>query len=111
MIEPAAEQRAIAQFRDQGADISFVARDRAVDALMGQQHAAFQVEPSTDRPQRLPDLAEVRQGCKLVESGDGEGHGGGLSGGWGGGNPSSSRRTPAPIHRGPSIGRWSQRPW
>jgi hypothetical protein len=46
-------------------------------ALLRQQHAAFQFEAGTDRPQRLLELAEVRQGCKLVEGGDGERHAGG----------------------------------
>src|SRR5688500_4094212 len=87
MVEPAVEQRAIAQLADQAADSRFASCDRAVDALMRQQHAAFQLETSANRPQRLPELAEVRQGCKLVASGDGEGHAGGLSGGWGRGNP------------------------
>ena len=72
------------QFADERVDGFFAARDRAVDALMRQQHAAFQPEAGADRAQRLPQLAEIRQRGKLIEGGDLERHGGGLSGGRGG---------------------------
>ncbi len=72
VVEPAAEQRAVAQLPDQFGDGALAARDGAVDALMRQQHAAFQLQASAKRPQRLPELAEVGQGCKLVKSGNGE---------------------------------------
>ena len=59
---------------------SALARQRAVDALMGQQHAAFQPELGAERPQRLAQLPEIRQRGELIEGGDVVRHGGGLSG-------------------------------
>ena len=81
MVEPAAEQVAVAQCVDQFVDGLRASRQRAVDAFMGQQHAAFQPELGAKRPQRLAQIAEIRQRGELIEGGDLVGHVGGLSGG------------------------------
>ena len=44
IVEPAAEQFALLQFADERGDAFIASRHRAVDALMRQQHAAFQPE-------------------------------------------------------------------
>ena len=44
IVEPAAEQGAVLQFADERVDGFIAARNRAVDALMRQQHAALQPE-------------------------------------------------------------------
>ena len=71
-------------FRKAGAE---AARHRAVDALMGQQHAALDPKPYRECAQRLAQLPEVRQGGELVEGSDLERHGDHLSGRPGRGNP------------------------
>ncbi len=43
---------------------------RAVDALLGEQHAALQIERRADRAQGLAQLPEVRQCGELIEGGD-----------------------------------------
>src|SRR5258706_393338 len=50
------------------------ARERAVDAFIGQQHAALQLQIGADRAQRLAQLPEMRQCGELIESGDLAGH-------------------------------------
>src|SRR5256886_10453492 len=74
VIEPAAEQGAVAQFMNQCVDRLRAARKRAVDAFMGQQHAALQPEIGADRAQRLAQLPEIRQRGELIEGGDLMGH-------------------------------------
>jgi len=86
-VEPAAEQGAAPQLFDQRINAVSMACKRAVDALMGQQHAALQPETGADRAQRFAQAAKIRQGCELIEGGDFERHGGGLAGGRGSGNP------------------------
>ena len=75
------------QLPDERVDALVAARNRAVDALMRQQHAALQPEAGSKRAQRLAQLPEVRQRGELVEGGDLEGHGDRLSGRPGRGNP------------------------
>ena len=64
---------------------SGLARKRAVDALMGQKHAALQSEAGAKRAQRLAQFPEIRQRGELIEGGDLVRHGEGLSGGLGSG--------------------------
>jgi hypothetical protein len=72
---------------DEFSDVIGSARDRAVDAFMGEQHASFQPETGTKRAQRLAQFPEIRKPRELIESSDLTGHGAGLSGGQDGGNP------------------------
>ncbi len=87
IIEPAAEQGAVAQFAGQFGDGRGLAGQRTVDAFPGQQHAALQSKAGAKRAQRLAQFPEIGQRGELIESGDLTGHGGGLSGGVGSGNP------------------------
>jgi len=57
-----------------------IARQRAVDALMRQQHAAFQFQRCANGAQRLAQLAEIGQRNKLIEGGNLVSHRDGLSG-------------------------------
>src|SRR5262249_35035237 len=61
---------------DKGGDAARLSRERAVDALMGEQHAALQSQPREKRARRVAQLAEVRQLRELIEGGNFEGHGG-----------------------------------
>ena len=87
IVEPAAEKGAVLQLADERVDALIAARNRAVDALMRQQHAALQPEAGGKRAQRLAQLPEIRQRGELIEGGDLERHGDRLSGGPGRGNP------------------------
>ena len=87
IVEPAAEQGAVLQLLDERVDALIAARNRAVDALMRQQHAALQPEAGANRAQRLAQLPEIRQRGELIEGGDLERHGDRLSGRPGRGNP------------------------
>ena len=80
MVEPAAEKRAMLQLANECVDALAAARNRAVDALMRQQHAALQSDARGKRAQRLAQLPEVRQRGELIEGGDLERHGDRLSG-------------------------------
>ncbi len=73
-VEPAAKEIAMAQRRDEFIDGPRLARNRAIDPFMGQQHAAFQGEVAAQCPQRFAQLPEVRQGGKLVKGGNLGGH-------------------------------------
>ena len=70
VVEPAAKQRAALQFFNQCGNCLGAAGKRAVDAFMGQQHAALQPEFGADRAQRLAQLPEIRQRGELIEGGD-----------------------------------------
>src|SRR5712691_3677031 len=70
VVEPAAEQRAALQFLNQRGNSLGAAGKRAVDAFVGQQHAALQPEFGADRAQRLAQLPEIRQRGELIEGGD-----------------------------------------
>src|SRR5450755_1504398 len=97
MVEPATEQIATAQFIDQCGNRLRAACERPINALLGQQHAALQLQTGANRAQRFAQLPEIRQVGELIESGDLVGHVRGLSGGRWRGNPcknsSSSLRT------------------
>src|SRR6478736_1785338 len=80
-IEPAAEQDAVAQLGDEIVNGFGLAGERAVDALMGQQHAALQLEASANRPQRLAQFRKIGKRCELIECGDLVRHDAGLAGG------------------------------
>ena len=92
-VEPAAKEIAVTQRGDQFVDRFHAAGQRAVDALMRQQHAALQLQFTAQRPQRLAQIAKVRQGCELVKGGDLGGHGGDLAAGGSKGKGSGSRPT------------------
>ena len=81
VAQSAAENRTVPQLLDQRADAVRRPGQRAVDAFMRQQHAAFQLKVSADRPQRPAQFAEIRQGCELIEGGDFMGHRADLAGG------------------------------
>ena len=83
VVEPAAKQRAALQFFNQRGNSLGAAGKRAVDAFVGQQHAALQPEFGADRAQRLAQLPEIRQRGELIEGGDLVRHRRGLSGGRG----------------------------
>src|SRR5450755_2649308 len=87
VVEPAAEQSAALQFLNQCGNRLGLARQRAVDAFMGQQHAAIQLQSGADRAQRLAQLPEIWQRGELIESSDPVRHHGGLSGRRRRGNP------------------------
>ncbi len=71
IVEPAAEQAPCRAIPSTKWPMALgCARQRAVDALMRQQHAAFQLEFGADRPQRLAQLPEIRQRGELIEGGD-----------------------------------------
>src|SRR6187431_1956302 len=91
MVEPAAEKGAVLQLVDERVDRLVAARNRAIDALMRQQHAALQSERRAERTQRLAQLPEVRQRSELIEGGDLERHDDHLSGRPGRGNPVKTR--------------------
>ena len=80
MVEPAAEQDAALQFLDQRINGVSLSGQRAVDPLMGQQHAALQLQIGADRAQRFAQAAKIWQCGELIEGGDLEGHSVGLSG-------------------------------
>src|SRR6267154_872568 len=87
MIEPAAKQRALLELRDQRGNAFTVARQRAVNALVRQQHTALQSKANANRAQRLAQLAKIGQRGELIEGGNLVGHGECLSGAEIGGNP------------------------
>ena len=94
VVQPAAEQRTVPQLFEQRGDAVGGACERAVDALMRQQHAAFQPKAGADRGKRLAQLAKIRQGGELIEGGDLIRHRADLAGGSRGGKPARNRRYP-----------------
>src|SRR6185312_1584247 len=87
MVEPATEERAMAQLFDQRIDALIVSRDRSVDALGGEQDAALERQPRAGGAQGSAQHAKIGKRGKLIEGGDLEGHRGGLSGAYSCGNP------------------------
>ncbi len=78
MGESAAKQGAVTKFISQRGNGRGAARECAIDALGGQEHAALQPEIAAHRVQRLAQLPEVRQRGKLIEGGNLAGHDEGL---------------------------------
>jgi hypothetical protein len=68
MVEAATKELAMAKRFDQFVDSLWAPSQRAIDPLMGQQHATLQFQIAAQGPQRLAQFAKVRQGCKLVKA-------------------------------------------